>query len=337
MRSKSRGFTLVRLPAMSGRKAAFTLVELLVVIGILAILIGLLLPAVLGARRQAQMVQCAVRLRELSSACIIQSQTHRGFVPLAGELVGSPTSGGGITRMSDALNDKTRSKYSYIYAPPMSMYVIVPLTASLAAPLGFVKRPADDWEQVETLLNDETGVWKAFMCPATRGGDSPRHSVGQQLDIPQGQVNLVQYSDTMGMTYWWSSNTDYGPNEAIFGYHYDRRNNGRRLNGNLNWLKRSSQVVFFTDAKGRDKVPGGHYDPWICWTPSLTTASGKPMDGPVTLADAFLKTDRVVPGCSASFDMLRHRGKINVGFADGHVETLRITAADLSRAYLLPD
>ena len=61
--------------------AAFTLVELLVVIGIIAVLVGLLLPALGRARERARAVQCLSNLHNLCVAAFAYAAAHQGSLP----------------------------------------------------------------------------------------------------------------------------------------------------------------------------------------------------------------------------------------------------------------
>ena len=60
---------------------AFTLVELLVVIGVIALLIALLLPALNAARRQATDVQCMANLRSIGQGLAIYAGENRNHWP----------------------------------------------------------------------------------------------------------------------------------------------------------------------------------------------------------------------------------------------------------------
>src|SRR3954447_20778476 len=77
--NQRRAFTLVELPAVSAReRRAFTLVELLVVIGIIAVLIGILLPALNKARENANRTACLSNIRQLTTGWMMYANENKG-------------------------------------------------------------------------------------------------------------------------------------------------------------------------------------------------------------------------------------------------------------------
>lgn len=69
-----------RRPATARPANGFTLVELLVVMGIIALLIAMLMPSLSKARKQAQAIQCASNLKQVGNAVQMYVNQNRGYL-----------------------------------------------------------------------------------------------------------------------------------------------------------------------------------------------------------------------------------------------------------------
>ena len=67
----------------AGWRRAFTLVELLVVIGIIALLISILLPALKRAKEAANTVKCMSQEKQIMTALVMYANDHKDWLPLS--------------------------------------------------------------------------------------------------------------------------------------------------------------------------------------------------------------------------------------------------------------
>jgi prepilin-type N-terminal cleavage/methylation domain-containing protein/prepilin-type processing-associated H-X9-DG protein len=101
------------IPA-AGFTAGFTLVELLVVIGIIGILIAILLPALTKARRAAYTVQCASNLRQILEGMHMYAAQYNDYIP------GSPCTTGAFLFLNSSPVTGFNPQYSDANCPDIT-------------------------------------------------------------------------------------------------------------------------------------------------------------------------------------------------------------------------
>lgn len=141
------------------RRSGFTLVELLVVIGVIVVLIAMLLPALTQARERAQRTSCLSNLRQLDAALYLYALNYHDQVPIGyrtaseqyNSMVFSTTGGNhwvlfGLLPQANCLDDPrvlfcpSENNTKFMYNTSDNPWPIQP-TANVQA--GYAMRPAE--------------------------------------------------------------------------------------------------------------------------------------------------------------------------------------------------
>jgi prepilin-type processing-associated H-X9-DG protein/prepilin-type N-terminal cleavage/methylation domain-containing protein len=297
--------------------SGFTIVELLVVLGIMLLLAAMLLPSLASAKQAAARTGCAARLHQILIAAQTHCMDHQGYYPLVGVIP---------SWLPAKLDDAYNTKYDYFQYGKTGQFVYysrspLPITFSLSLDLSHRNDVNNsDNSYLGPEETDSLGLIRNFLCPAQA------NSVDELIQLPL--LYTTQF-DAGGGAIAYTEAQSYIFNEAICGWADTGCTN--RLHGKMSQIHQQSATMFIADGLmgAVDEYPR---IPWYYGT-GMSTLYNIGNATPVTVADALTGDGKA--GDPENFDHLRHRGKMNIGFFDGHVETRNITVSDLSSVYLL--
>lgn len=172
------------------RQWGFTLIELLVVISIIALLIGLLLPALSKARSSGRKAQCLNNGRQISIGNELYMNDTRDFMPINLPNRGwSSYTHGGRTPLR---NGASTSSAPYSFDRPLNKYVHPNL------PLG-----SRDMANFATELRDpEKYNFPVFECPEDRSFNWQRNgNLDETVDMSMSAYHYIGTSYTFNLTW----------------------------------------------------------------------------------------------------------------------------------------
>ncbi len=172
-------------------RRAFTLVELLVVIGIIALLISILMPSLSKAREAARSVSCMANLRAIGQGMQLYVSQYKGNIP------GSPwTSGRHLWRDNGASASVLYTRTNVPTGPTEYFDFIAPLAQVMG-----LKLPNTTDGRIRAWQYYDGNSLRQFQCPSNFGTlatlygsnpGAPFQTVGQSISYGTAGIFLMQ-------------------------------------------------------------------------------------------------------------------------------------------------
>lgn len=296
------------------RRPGFTLIELLVVISIIALLIGLLLPALGAARDAARSLGCLANARSMGQASYGFASDHKQHVQLSSsDLIwgGSGPPPGAPEGTYELWNTGPLQGRLKDWGSAMVPY--------MGGAAGNAFDEADD------------SVSAAFVCPSdpNQTGNDPGYKIFNNVTDPAFNNNPISYavnadltSVVSGGTVQWTPTQDLAPHGS-----------GPQAEGNLDNVAKQSEVMLYADAGNQpwngQSQPVNRNDV-LMLTGSSWVNSGSGVEGTLAAIDtAGWSIREKLPYDDYSGD--RHGNSVNVSFADGHGSNVQPSNMDSVR------
>jgi prepilin-type N-terminal cleavage/methylation domain-containing protein/prepilin-type processing-associated H-X9-DG protein len=270
---------------------AFTLVELLVVIGIIAVLIGILLPALNRARKQSRAVTCLSNLRQMGNAWTMYLNDSKGRLPDNIWTTPAP-----LTAGSAEGNEVVWTAFIFGILGKYRVQSSQMLCPEAQDPMPFQANATGGIKGGGTARNAWTGEFQGSTV------------VGIRLD--GSGVNMTNDASKRG----WRVGS-YGFNGHVYSYtpdptkSLDLRKFGKRVTD----LRPSIEVPIFYDCVWYENTDMNNYTQGSF--PPPTNLEGDPQNCPASTSG----------NAENRFLLNRHTNAINVCFADGHSQRVMLS------------
>jgi len=280
------------------RVDGFTLVELLVVIGIIALLISILLPALNKARQSAQTVACASNMKQFGIGYMMYCDQNKGELPQKGPDGSDATTNNFGTVASGVIG---------VDDPSLWFNAIPGMTGGKS----YYQLLVDDQNGVGSLFGGKKTI---FVCPSVNGIGT---TTGQDVLSADGQFFLLYGTDSQGVL---KPITSPGPG-PFFKYNMSYVVNSSITNiiGNtqtfttvkLSQMRQASCVALMME---KLVIPAEYLDSAVQKYAAANPTMYAGLIGP----QGFISNIAQPKGNWKRFTT-RHNGGGNVLFADGHV------------------